>query len=126
MSLRTPLGRVKGLGSAKDGTHHFWVQRVSAVALIPLTLWFLLSLVTGLQLEYQAFVAWAKMPVNTLLLSLFVLVGIYHFRLGLQVVIEDYIHGKALLVTLQLANTCGCFLLAAASLLSLLKVALGA
>ena len=92
MSLRSPVGRVLGLGSAKDGTGHWWAQRVSAVALIPLTLWFLLSLLALPVLDYATVRAWLSVPLSGLLAVLLVVVLTYHSYLGTTVVIEDYVH----------------------------------
>jgi succinate dehydrogenase / fumarate reductase, membrane anchor subunit len=92
MSLRSPVGRVLGLGSAKDGTSHWWAQRVSAVALIPLTLWFLLSLLALPTLDYATVRAWLSVPLSGLLAMLLVAVLTYHSYLGTTVVIEDYVH----------------------------------
>ena len=92
MSLRSPVGRVLGLGSAKDGTGHWWAQRVSAVALIPLTLWFLLSLLALPALDYATVRAWLSVPLSGLLAVLLVAVLTYHSYLGTTVVIEDYVH----------------------------------
>ena len=92
MSLRSPVGRVLGLGSAKDGTGHWWAQRVTAVALIPLTLWFLLSLLALPMLDYATVRAWLSVPLSGLLAVLLVAVLTYHSYLGTIVVIEDYVH----------------------------------
>jgi succinate dehydrogenase / fumarate reductase, membrane anchor subunit len=92
MSLRSPMGRVLGLGSAKDGTAHWWAQRVSAAALIPLTLWFAVSLLTLPALDYGTVRAWLSIPLNSLLAVLLVAVMSYHSYLGTGVVIEDYVH----------------------------------
>jgi succinate dehydrogenase / fumarate reductase membrane anchor subunit len=104
MSLRSPLGRVLGLGSAKDGTGHWWAQRVTAVALIPLTLWFMLSLLSLPALNYATVRAWLSVPLSGLLALLLVAVLTYHSYLGTTVVIEDYVHaaGSKLLSLLLL------------------------
>ncbi len=96
MSFQTPLGRVKGLGSAKDGTHHFMVQRLSAIALIPLTFCFVFALIKLIGADYATVVAWFKSPFNALMLISFILMSAWHGALGAQVVIEDYIHCEAL------------------------------
>ena len=124
MSLRSPLGAVLGLGSA-GGTHHFWRQRVSSVALMPLGAWFLVAL--ALQGDYsraalQTFVA---APLHAVLLLLLVVIGSHHSCLGLQVVVEDYVRGKAaktaILVLLELAH----LVLGAAGAFAVLKIAFG-
>ena len=92
MSLRSPMGRVLGLGSAKDGTAHWWAQRVSAMALIPLTLWFVISLLALPALDYGTVRAWLSVPLSSLLAVLLVAVLTYHSYLGTNEVIEDYVH----------------------------------
>ncbi len=94
--LRTPLSRARGLGSAKDGLHHWWVQRLTAVALIPLVVWFAVSLVMLSGADYDAARAWIGSPVVMVLLILTIVIGLHHAQLGLQVVIEDYIHSEGL------------------------------
>ncbi len=102
MSLQSPLSRVLGMGSAKTGAGHWWAQRLAALAVVPLGLWFVYALL-GLQHgSYQMVAAWVAEPANAILLILLVLTLIYHSSLGLQVVIEDYLHGSAKIVTLVL------------------------
>jgi succinate dehydrogenase / fumarate reductase, membrane anchor subunit len=91
MSLRSPLGRVLGLGSAKEGTGHWWAQRVSAVALIPLTLWFMFSLLTLPALDYVTVRAWLSYPLSGFLAVLLIAVLTHHSYLGTTEVIEDYV-----------------------------------
>ena len=104
MSLRTPLGRVLGMGSAHDGIGHWWAQRVSAVALIPLTLWFLISLLMLPSLDYSTVKTWLSFPLSGFLGVLLVASLSYHSYLGTAVVVEDYLHaaGMKLLVLLSL------------------------
>jgi succinate dehydrogenase / fumarate reductase, membrane anchor subunit len=92
MSLRSPIGRVLGLGSAKDGTAHWWAQRVSAVALIPLTLWFFFSVLALPDLEFATVRSWLALPVSAFLAALLVVVLTYHSYLGTIVIVEDYVH----------------------------------
>lgn len=94
-NFRTPLSKVKGLGSAKEGTSHFWTQRLTAIALIPLVLWLAFSVASLPDMEYLAMREWLSQPFNAITMILFIIAGFYHARLGLQVVIEDYIgsHG---------------------------------
>ena len=94
MSLRSPLGQVLGLGSAKSGTGHWWGQRVSAVALVPLSLWFVFSLLVMPNLDYSTMHAWLKWPVSGFLAILLVAVVAYHSYLGTTVIIEDYVHAE--------------------------------
>ena len=95
MSLRSPIGRVLGLGTAKEGASHWWSQRVTSVALLPLTVWFVIALLRLPDLAHATLVAWIASPVNTVLLLLLTVTGVYHSQLGVQVVIEDYVvhHG---------------------------------
>lgn len=90
--LRTPLATAKGLGSAKTGSHHWVMQRVTAIALIPLTIWFLSRIIYFAAKPWQATIIWAAKPFNTTLLILLVVSSFYHALLGLQIVIEDYVH----------------------------------
>lgn len=125
MSLRSPLGRVRGLGSAKSGVHHWWHQRLSALALIPLALWFVTSLLGKLGAPHAEVVAWVGSPFVTVMLLGLVLAVFYHAKLGLQVVIEDYVHDEfaklALLVAMKLAAAFGALLGAVA----VLKISFG-
>lgn len=123
-SLRTPLGAVRGLGSAKDGTHHWWLQRVTAIALVPLTIWFVASLVVLAGSPFEVFAAWVAQPLVAVFLGLFVGIGFWHLRLGAQVVIEDYVHGEAAKITTLMLVNFGCVLLGAAALFSILKIAI--
>ena len=90
MSLRSPLAHARGLGSAKEGFHHWWSQRLTALALIPLGLWFIYSLVVMTGANYTTVIAWLANPLNAVLMLLFIISLYYHAALGLQVVIEDY------------------------------------
>ncbi|MAS82068.1 MAG: succinate dehydrogenase, hydrophobic membrane anchor protein [Legionellales bacterium] len=90
MSLRSPLAHARGLGSAKEGIHHWWSQRLTALALIPLGLWFIYSLVVMTGANYTTVIAWLANPLNAVLMLLFIISLYYHAALGLQVVIEDY------------------------------------
>ena len=123
-SLRSPLGRARGLGSAKDGTHHWWAQRVYAVALVPLTLWFVFSVV-GLAGASQAQVqAWMASPLNTALLVLLVFTTFHHLLLGLQTVIEDYMRAEGWKLVLQMSMRFIAVLFGMAGILAVLRVAL--
>ncbi len=101
-SLRSDLGRVRGLGSAKEGVAHWWAQRVTALALIPLTVWFVASIVGLIGASHAAVVDWVASPVPAVLLILLIVAVFHHAQLGLQVVIEDYVHGEGAKLTLLL------------------------
>jgi succinate dehydrogenase / fumarate reductase, membrane anchor subunit len=123
MSLRTPLGKVLGRGAAGEGTGHWWVQRVTAVALVPLTLWFAGSLL-GLQLQsYDQVRGWLGQPWVAVLTILLVLTLSWHSRLGVQVVIEDYVHGGGKTAWLLL-STFVHFAAAVAAVFAILMLAL--
>jgi succinate dehydrogenase / fumarate reductase membrane anchor subunit len=91
MSMRTPLAQVRGHGSAKSGSHHWWAQRLSAIALIPLVLWLVASLAVVATADYATAVDWLRSPWNSALLILLIGAMFYHAQLGMQVVFEDYI-----------------------------------
>lgn len=120
MSLRSPLGRVRHLGSAKDGTGHWWAQRLTALALIPLTLWFCIAVIAMTGADHAAVAAWAGSPVVAGLLILLLGATFYHGALGLQVVIEDYVHHEMTKLLLVLAVKALSLLLALAAILSVL------
>ena len=126
MSLRSPIGRVLGLGSAKEGVGHWWGQRVSAVALVILTLWFVSALLRLGDLGHATVIAWIAAPMNAVLLSLLVGTSVYHSQLGVQVVVEDYVsHHGAKVATLLLLNFLH-IVLAALGVFSVLRIAFGA
>ncbi len=92
MNYQTPLARARGLGSARQGSHDWWGQRVSSVALVPLSLWLVAHLSILPEVTYAEAVNWMSLPWNTILLLCFILLSLFHAMLGLQVVIEDYVH----------------------------------
>jgi succinate dehydrogenase / fumarate reductase membrane anchor subunit len=124
-SLRTPLAKVRGLGSAKGGTHHFWLQRLTAIALIPLTIWFALSIASLASADQATVQAWMQSPLSATLLLSFLLAGFWHMKLGLQVVIEDYVHGESTKITCLILNNLVSIFLGLAASLSVLKMLLG-
>jgi succinate dehydrogenase / fumarate reductase, membrane anchor subunit len=124
MSLRTPLGQVLGMGAARQGVHHWWVQRLTAIALVPLSVWFVVSLLALPAFDHATVSAWMAQSWTALLLVLFVLVAAWHSRLGIGVVVEDYVHGGLKTLTLVIASFVH-VLLAAAGVFAVLKVALG-
>jgi succinate dehydrogenase / fumarate reductase membrane anchor subunit len=126
MSLVTPLSRVLGLGSAKEGVEHWWRQRLTAVALLLLGPWLAISLAGLGDFTHPTVIAWMGGPMTAILLLLTVLTLVYHSLLGVQVVVEDYVHGAgAKMVTLVL-NTFLHIGMAAAGVFAVFKVALGA
>jgi succinate dehydrogenase / fumarate reductase membrane anchor subunit len=125
MSLRTPLGRVRGLGSAKEGVSHWWVQRVTAVALVPLVLWFTVSMMSIVRADYDSAVHWVGQPFNTVLLVALLVGAFYHALLGLQVVIEDYVHAEGTKVMALLIMKFIMVLLGASAILAVLRIAFG-
>jgi succinate dehydrogenase / fumarate reductase membrane anchor subunit len=125
MSLRSPLGRVRGLGSAKEGVNHWWAQRLTALALIPLTVWFVISLLTVLGGDYAVVRAWVGSPVVAGLLILLIAATFYHAYLGLQVVIEDYVHSEAWKLFALLSVRGASWLLAILGVVSVLVLLLG-
>ncbi len=125
MSLRSPLARVIGLGSAKHGASHWWWQRLTAVALVPLAVWFVFSLARLAGADYADVVAWVRSPVEGALLMVFVAVVFFHAQLGMQVVFEDYIHIEWLKLTCLIALKFVSSFLAVVAVLAILRVALG-
>lgn len=124
MSIKSPLGRVLGLGSAREGTGHFWAQRTSAIALVPLMLWFAASMAGASGYDYETLSYWLAKPVNAILIILLCISVLYHAKLGLQVVIEDYVHGGARMLGLIAVNFI-CIGLAVAAIFAVVSVALG-
>ena len=98
--LRTPLSRARGLGSARQGVHHWWAQRITAVALIPLVTWFAISLIMMSGADYAVVRAWIGSPVVMVLLTLTIVIGLHHGQLGMQEVVEDYVHSEGLKLAL--------------------------
>ena len=125
MSMRSPLGRVLGTGAAHDGVRHWWMQRLTSIALVPLTVWFVVSLLALPSLGYGTVIAWMSQSWTALLLILLVLTAAWHSQLGVRVVVEDYIHGAgARTLTLVLIGFAH-VLLAAAGVFAILKVDFG-
>ena len=124
MSVRTPLGRVEGLGAAHRGTEHFIQQRVTAVALVPLAIWFLFSAFSLIGGDRAAAVQFLAEPANAVLMALFIIAGLMHMMLGIQMVIEDYVSGEGGKVALLLLNKFFAWVVGAASIYALLKIAL--
>ncbi|MCB1379634.1 MAG: succinate dehydrogenase, hydrophobic membrane anchor protein [Alphaproteobacteria bacterium] len=122
MSMRTPLGKVRGLGSAKSGTEHWWLQRVTAIANLPLTAFAVIFIIMHLGASRADVVRSMGNPVVAILWGLFFLSVLWHMRLGLQVVIEDYVHGHRAKFAALLFNTFFTLVLGAAALYAILKM----
>lgn len=125
MSLKTPLKKVHGLGSAKEGANHFIAQRLTAIGLVPLLIWFAFSLASVTSGDYKTVVEWVSSPFNTVMLLLLVIAGFYHAALGLQVIIEDYLHVKYQEVIALIAVKLILFTLGVATVVAILRTALG-
>ncbi len=123
--MRTALGRVRGLGSAKEGVSHWWAQRLTAVALVPLVLWFVVSLLGFAGADHAAIVQWVRSPVVAVLLVLLIVTLLYHAQLGMRVVLEDYVHAEWLKITSILLLNFAVMFLAAIGVFAVLRVALG-
>ena len=123
MSLETPLHRVEGLGSAHSGVSHFWRERVSAAALIPLGIWFAVSILGLAGGRYVSVLTFFSKPLNGILMAAFVVISLYHLVLGLQMVIDDYVHSPGGKVVLMLAARAFALICGALSLYALLEIA---
>jgi succinate dehydrogenase / fumarate reductase membrane anchor subunit len=122
-TLRSPLGRVRGMGSAKSGSHHWWMQRVTSIALLPLTIWFILSLATSAGMSHAEVLLWIGQPFNAVLLLALIGLTFHHTAAGLQVIIEDYTNQEWLKIGLILATKGICWLLGIAAALAVLRIA---
>ncbi len=122
MQYRTETKRVKGLGTAKHGFGHWWMQRLSAVLMVPLGIWFVVSLMTMESLAPDALMQWLHNPIPALLMALWTITVVYHASLGLQVIIEDYVHGKAMALTLLTLVKFAMFAMVVATFFSLFKL----
>lgn len=121
-AMRTALGRVRGLGSAKGGTHHWWMQRVTSLALLPLTLWFVVSMIGLAGASYVETLLWIASPFNAVLLLALIALTFHHMAAGLQVVIEDYLRPESVRMLAVLAVKAICALLALASAVAVIRI----
>jgi succinate dehydrogenase / fumarate reductase, membrane anchor subunit len=124
MSLRSPLGKVLGTGSAKEGVHHWWMQRLTSIALIPLTIWFVVSLLSLPSFNHVDVQVWMAQSWTALFLVLFILVATWHSQLGVRVIVEDYVHGGTKTLTLVLFTFIHA-VVAVGGVFAVLKVAFG-
>ena len=125
MNLRSPLSEVRGLGSARDGVGHWWAQRLTAVALVPLLIWFVASVCAMTASDFAAVREWVASPLVSILLVLLSIATFYHAQLGLKVVIEDYIHNRWLKISGIALVKFAAIALAVTTIFSIVKIALG-
>ena len=123
--LRTPLSRARGLGSARQGVHHWWAQRITAVALIPLVVWFAISLIMMSGADYAVVRAWIGSPVVMVLLTLTIVIGLHHGQLGMQEVVEDYVHSEGLKLALIVLLRFTAVFFGLAAIVAILRIGFG-
>ena len=123
--MRSPLGHAVGLGSAKEGVEHWWLQRVTAVALVPLSLWFVIAIIRLVGADVDTVGDWVGRPLPAILLVLLLIASFYHASLGLQVVIEDYVHAELAKLGLVITVRLVCFAFAVAGIFAVLSIAVG-
>jgi succinate dehydrogenase / fumarate reductase, membrane anchor subunit len=124
-ALRTPLARVRGLGSSRSGTEHFWRQRLTAVANVPLTIGFVLIVVSLLGRNHAAVQQILGSPIVAMIMLLFIASVTYHMRIGMQVIIEDYVHHEPARLVLAMCNTFFTIAVAVASAYAIFKLSFG-
>jgi len=121
--LRSPLGRALGLGSAKEGVAHWWAQRLTAVALIPLSIWFVSGLIALTGADHDVLVGWLHRPFPAIVTILLLIMVFYHMSLGVQVVIEDYLHHESTKIVAIVLNKFVAFILAVSGIFAVLRIA---
>jgi len=124
VSLRTPIARARGLGSAKEGVSHWWWQRVTAIALVPLTLWLAVGVASMAGAAHAVVVAWIGSPIVAAGLIMFTVTLLYHTVLGMQVVVEDYVHHELVKLGILVAFKLAAIVLGIMAVLSILRIAL--
>lgn len=122
-ALRSPLGRVRGMGSAKSGTHHWWMQRVTSIALLPLTLWFVVSMISLAGASYLETLLWIAQPMNAVLMLVLIGLTFHHMAAGLQVVVEDYVRHEFKRIAIILVIKAASLLMALACSFAVLRIA---
>lgn len=125
MSMRSHIGRVRGLGSAKTGTEHWWMQRVTAIGLIPLTFWFVALVISLAGADFETAYLRVASPAGAVPMILLLVAGLWHGKLGLQVVIEDYIHAEGVKIALLMLLTLATVALGAAGVFAICKISFG-
>lgn len=125
MTMRSSLSRARGLGSAKTGSQHWWAERMTSLALFPMTIWIIYSIVAGVGADYIAFKDWVSQPGTLTILVIYFGTLFWHVALGLTVVVEDYVHDKTMEVALIIAVKFGCVFFGVFSIVSILKVGIG-
>ena len=125
MDMSTPLSKVTGLGSAKEGTSHFWRQRLTAVANVPLIMFFVILVISLQGADYQTIKNTLANPLISIFMILMILSGVYHMKLGMQVIIEDYVHGEFLKVVTLIGNTFFCSVIGLAAIFAIFKISFG-
>lgn len=123
--MRTALGKVRGLGSAKNGTAHWWVHRLTSLALVPLTVWFVVSVAALAGADHATVAAWIANPFTAVLLALVVIVGFYHLKLSGQTILEDYVHHEGLKIGSLIMLIFACSVVGLASIFAILKISFG-
>ena len=123
--MRSPLGRALGLGSAKEGVEQWWLQRITAAALVPLSIWFVIAIIRLVGADIETVREWVSTPIPAILLVLILIATFWHASLGLQVVVEDYVHTPLAKLGLVIVVRLGCFAFAVAGIFAVLSMALG-
>lgn len=124
-TIKTPLKKAKALGSAHQGAHHWWMERLTSVALVPLIIWFVYSVLKLTHAEHLQVLNFFESPINTVLMGLLVIISFYHTSMGLQVIVEDYVHVRTPKFIILLVIKLGCFALGLASILAIAKLHFG-
>jgi len=123
--MRSALSRARGLGAARDGFHHWWIERLTAIALVPLTLWFTTAVISVVGADYDTFAAWLAKPWNAALMIMFISAAFLHGKMGMEVIIEDYVAPRCAQLTVRIFVNLVAFSLGIFSIISVLIVALG-